>query len=164
MRIATFPAQFEPLGNDEIDTLCERCHANPEHRAAVERNGLTEIVKTVPMGTHRQALQLQLRADALLALEGEAENSEIMLTQKIFEYMSAGKPVLAVTPEGALADAVRRSGCGIAVAPSDPNAIEQALRDLITRDPKFPFRPDSEYIAQFDRKKLTEKLSEILRK
>ena len=39
--------------------LCERCHANPEHRAAVERNGLTEIVKTVPMGTHRQALQLQ---------------------------------------------------------------------------------------------------------
>lgn len=136
----------------------------PEHHAAVERNGLTDIVKTVPMGTHRQALQLQLRADALLALEGEAENSEIMLTQKIFEYMSAGKPVLAVTPEGALAKAVRRSGCGVAVTPSDPNAIEQALRDLICRDLKSPFRPDPEYIAQFDRKKLTKKLAKILHK
>ena len=94
----------------------------------------------------------------------EAENSEIMLTQKIFEYMSAGKPVLAVTPEGALAKAVRRSGCGVAVTPSDPNAIEQALRDLICRDLKSPFRPDPEYIAQFDRKKLTKKLAKILHK
>ena len=51
----------------------------------------------------------------MLVLEGEAPNAEIMLTQKIFEYLAAGKPILAAAPRGALSDLVRRSGAGVVV-------------------------------------------------
>ena len=134
----------------------------PEHYEAVARHGLSDIIKVVPMGSHRDALHLQLRADALLALEGEAAHSEIMLTQKIFEYMAARRPVLALTPEGALADAVRQSGCGMALPPTDRAGVEQALRNLLRRDGTFAFTPDDEYINRYDRRALTEELARIL--
>lgn len=135
----------------------------PAHHAAVAQYGLQEVVREVPMGAHRDALALQHSADALLVLEGEAAHSEIMLTQKIFEYMAARRPVLAVAPAGALADAVRRSGCGIVVAPDDVVALAGALRTLLTNPAAYPYAPDENFIAQFDRRTLTEKLAQILK-
>ena len=63
-----------------------------------------------------EALELQKSADVLLVLEGENPNGHIMLTQKIFEYMATGKPILVATelavadPNNAGPAAVRASG------------------------------------------------------
>jgi len=114
------------------------------------------------MGSHRAALELQRRADGLLAIEGRAAGAEIMLTQKIFEYMAARRPVLAIAPEGALADAVRASGCGVVVAPEDYEGLCEALRLLLAADGSFPFELNEAYIAQFDRQFLTRRLARLL--
>ncbi|MCX7719362.1 MAG: glycosyltransferase [Candidatus Sumerlaeaceae bacterium] len=131
----------------------------PEHIAAIREFKLGSIVHNWGMGTYREALRLQMSADALLVLEGEAEHAEIMLTQKIFEYLAAGRPILAVTPPGALADTVRRSGAGVVAAPDDIFAIKERLYDLFNGRARF--QPDSEYIAQFHRRALAGQMAKV---
>ena len=137
-----------------------RSRFKPEHDAAVRDLGLGGVVKNWGMGTHREALQLQLSADALLVLEGDAPNSEIMLTQKIFEYLAADKPVLAVAPRGALADLVRRSRAGVVVAPDNVYQIKERLFDLFNGQVRHD--PDRALIATFHRRELARQLADIL--
>ncbi|MCX7018843.1 MAG: glycosyltransferase [bacterium] len=133
----------------------------PEHTAAVRDLGLENVVRNAGLGSHRDALRLQLSADALLVLEGAAENAEIMLTQKIFEYLAAGKPVLAVAPPGALASIVRRSGAGVVADPGNIFQIKERLYELFNGQTRF--NPDHEFIARFHRRELARELAETIR-
>ena len=57
-----------------------------------------------------------------------------MLTAKVFEYLAAGRPILAVVPpDGQAAELVRETGAGVVVAPGDVEGIAAALRDLEAR-------------------------------
>ncbi len=137
-----------------------RTRFQPEHLKAIDRHNLGGVVRNLGMGTHREALRLQMSADALLVLEGDAPNSEIMLTQKIFEYLAAGKPILAVTPRGALADLVRRTGAGVVVAPDQVFAIKERLFELFHG--QLRHHPDACLIARFHRREQAGDLAAIL--
>ncbi|HRC06694.1 MAG TPA: glycosyltransferase family 4 protein [Miltoncostaeales bacterium] len=52
------------------------------------------------------------------------------LPNKTFDYMGAGKPILAAVPEGELTTVIAKSGCGVAVAPEDPAAMAAAIRAM----------------------------------
>jgi glycosyltransferase involved in cell wall biosynthesis len=53
---------------------------------------------------------------------------------KLFEYLAAGRPILAlVPPDGAASDLVRAADAGIVVAPDDVGAIKSAIEELVQR-------------------------------
>ncbi len=139
-----------------------RTQFKPEHEAAIREMGLENVVFNWGMGTYREALQLQMSADALLVLEGEAPNAEIMLTQKIFEYLAAGKPILAAAPRGALSDLVRRSGAGVVVEPDNVFQMKERLFELF--HDMVPYRPDVELIRTFRRGEQARRVAELLGK
>ena len=57
-----------------------------------------------------------------------------VLSGKVFEYLAAERPILAlVPPDGAAAELIRESGAGVVVAPEDVDGIASALRDLHAR-------------------------------
>jgi len=58
-------------------------------------------------------------------------------TNKIFEYMEAGLPIVCTDYE-MWSDIVRRYDCGICVAPGDPQAIRRAIKSLVN-DPHLAF-------------------------
>jgi glycosyltransferase involved in cell wall biosynthesis len=60
------------------------------------------------------------------------------LPTKLFECMAAGRPVV-VAARGEAAELVRRTGCGLAVAPEDPRALADALLRLAA-DPELRAR------------------------
>ncbi len=69
-------------------------------RAEAERLGIGHRVRVQPFAAHAYALGCQRAADALLLITlAEAES----LTGKVFEYLSSGKPVFAITPPGSAA-------------------------------------------------------------
>lgn len=139
-----------------------RTKFQPEHELLIRELRLEGVIRNWGLGTHRDALQLQVSAHALLVLEGEGPHSEIMLTQKVFEYLAAVKPILAVAPTtGALARLVRRTGTGIVVPPDDVYRIKERLLDLFNDEVRF--RPDGELIASFTRRELTRDLAAILK-
>lgn len=82
-----------------------------------------------------QSLQHQRTASALLLLEIESDNAKGVLTGKLFEYLFAARPILAIgrSPDQAVADVLRDSGCGVALG-TDVQRIEDHLARLLSAD------------------------------
>ena len=50
------------------------------------------------------------------------------LPNKVFDYLAAGRPILAAAPAGELTRLVDAAGCGWSVPPEDPTAMASAIR------------------------------------
>ncbi len=67
--------------------------------------------------SHAQALQAQRTATALLFLEWQDPHHPGVLTGKIFEYLAAGRPILACGPQGgAVERLLQETGAGVLAA------------------------------------------------
>jgi glycosyltransferase involved in cell wall biosynthesis len=92
-------------------------------------------VELIPFGPRRESLRLQRDSEALLLLIPEAGGrGRGVLSGKVFEYLAAERPVLAVVPEdGAAAGLLRDTGAGLVAGPEDVPAIRAAILDLHSR-------------------------------
>ncbi len=96
---------------------------------AVRDLGLARVVEFVSQVPRRTILQEMINASALLVVQPV---TTVSVPAKLYEYMAAGRPVLALAePGGETAAVVRRTGAGIAVPSDDEAAIERALLELI---------------------------------
>ena len=107
----------------------------PSDREWAEELGLADRLDLRPYTSHREALELQRSSDALLLLIPEADGrGRGVLSGKVFEYLAAERPILAVVPpDGAAADLIREAGTGIVAAPEDVDGIRTALAGLHER-------------------------------
>ena len=107
----------------------------PADREFMERLGLADRVELVDYVPRRRSLELQRESEALLLLIPEAAGrGRGVLSGKVFEYIAAERPILAVVPPGgAAAKLLRDTGAGTVVAPEDVDGIRAALVDLHAR-------------------------------
>jgi len=96
---------------------------------------LGDRLQLVGYASRADALRLQRDSEALLLLIPDAGGrGKGVLSGKVFEYIAAGRPVLAaVPPDGAAADLIRETGAGVVVAPDDVDGLRRALEGLHTR-------------------------------
>jgi glycosyltransferase involved in cell wall biosynthesis len=97
--------------------------------------GLGDRLELVDYLPRAESLRLQRDSEALLLLVPDAGGrGKGVLSGKVFEYIAAGRPILAVVPpDGAAADLVRETGSGVVVAPDDVDGIRAALVELHAR-------------------------------
>ncbi|MFI6011632.1 glycosyltransferase [Streptomyces sp. NPDC051243] len=77
-----------------------------------------------------------LAAADVLAVTQRASVVDMSLPSKLTSYFASGRPVVAsVAPHGGTAQEVRRAGAGLVVRPEDPEALHDAVAELI-RDPE----------------------------
>ena len=139
-----------------------RTRFQPEHETLLRELRLGRMVRNWGLGSHHEALLLQHSAHALLVMEGDGPGSEIMLTQKVFEYLAAGKPILAIAPtRGALADLIRRTGTGRVTPPDDVFRIKERLWELFNG--QSAFAPRVEEIARYTRRGQARSIAALLR-
>jgi glycosyltransferase involved in cell wall biosynthesis len=107
----------------------------PGDREFMESLGLSDRVELIDHVPRRESLRLQRESDVLLLLIPEAGGrGRGVLSGKVFEYLAAERPVLAVVPEdGAAAELIRDTGAGIVAGPEDVPAIRDALVSLHAR-------------------------------
>src|SRR5207248_5718684 len=98
-------------------------------REYAESLGLGDRVELLGDVSRRRSLELQRDSEALLLLIPESGGrGRGVLTGKIFEYLAAERPILAVVPaDGAAAKLVRDTVAGVVAAPEDEDAIRDAL-------------------------------------
>jgi glycosyltransferase involved in cell wall biosynthesis len=92
----------------------------------VAESGLGEQVVALGELSHAESLALQRRADAL-ALITSPNGSEA--TGKLFEYLSAGRPIIALAGS-TVAEIVAETGTGVTVRADDVEGITAQLRRL----------------------------------
>jgi glycosyltransferase involved in cell wall biosynthesis len=104
-------------------------------REYAESLGLGDRLELLGDVSRRRSLELQRDSEALLLLVPESGGrGRGVLTGKIYEYLAAERPILAVVPlDGAAAQLVRETGAGVVVAPDDVEAMREALLDLHRR-------------------------------
>jgi glycosyltransferase involved in cell wall biosynthesis len=97
--------------------------------------GLGDRLELVPYAPRAASLRLQRDSEALLLLVPEAGGrGRGVLSGKVFEYLAAGRPILAaVPPDGAAAELIRETGAGVVVAPEDVAGMRSALEGLHER-------------------------------
>jgi glycosyltransferase involved in cell wall biosynthesis len=100
-----------------------------EWAEALDLGDRLEIVDYLPRA---DSLRFQRDSEVLLLLVPDAGGrGRGVLSGKVFEYIAAGRPILAVVPpDGAAADLVRETGSGVVVAPDDVDGIRAALVEL----------------------------------
>jgi glycosyltransferase involved in cell wall biosynthesis len=140
----------------------------PGDRELMEELGLADRVEIVDYVPRRRSLELQRESDVLLLLIPEAGGrGRGVLSGKVFEYLAAERPILAlVPPEGAAARLLRDTGAGVVVPPEDVEGIRAALVDLYDRwrDGGLAVTPLSpEWRERLSRGHRVEQLAEVLR-
>jgi glycosyltransferase involved in cell wall biosynthesis len=104
-------------------------------RRWAEQLGFGERLELIPYAPRATSLALQRDSEALLLLIPEAGGrGKGVLSGKVFEYLAAGRPILAaVPPDGAAADLIRATGAGVVAAPADVDELRAALTELESR-------------------------------
>lgn len=127
----------------------------------VRTMGLADVVEIIGYVAHRQSVGYVLGADVLLLMIAPGPGSEGVLTGKIFEYLAARRPVLALTPPSAAADLIRESRSGVVVDPENVAAIGDQLAALFRQWQLGTLVCDSNpaVVARFDRRRLTQTLA-----
>jgi glycosyltransferase involved in cell wall biosynthesis len=97
--------------------------------------GIMDRMELIPYASHRRALELQRDSDALLLLIPDAGGrGRGVLSGKVFEYLAAERPILAVVPpDGAAAELIRETGAGVVVAPDDIDGMQRELTAMRDR-------------------------------
>ncbi len=114
--------------------------------------------------SHKEAVSVIRQCDALLLLLSRERGSHV-IPSKTFEYLAAGKPILAlVPPEGAVASIIREAGAGVVADFDDPEDIRQAFLSIYSawEAGRSAVCPDPTRIACYDQRRITGQLASIL--
>ena len=105
-----------------------------EEEGAVQQ-GLEGRVELLGQVSRRRSMGFQRDSEALLLLLPDmGERNKDVPSAKLYEYLAARRPILAlVPPDGTAADIVRATGMGIVAPPDDAAAIRDALDELVRR-------------------------------
>lgn len=98
-------------------------------QADADRRDLVNVLFVDPV-PKREVPAWLARADVCLLPYQDRPLFAGALPNKAFDYMGAGKPVVAAVPPGELSRLVERSGCGFAIPPEDPDAMAATIRSL----------------------------------
>ena len=132
------------------------------HRS-IEKYQLRECVEITPSLPHDRVIPLLQSASVLYLPINNTPNARSIATGKLFEYLSAGRPILGVGPtDGDAADIINECQGGQMVAFADREGIKKILEEWIRRhrEGKLNVKPVS--IDQYSRKNLTEKYAGLL--
>jgi hypothetical protein len=125
--------------------------------------GIAECIHVRGPRTRPETLRALITANLLLLL---AEGWTAQIPGKTYEYLRAGRPILALTSEGALADLLRRTGGAWVIDPRDAAGIAAAVRETYGRWKEG--RPlagaDQVVVSGFDRRVLAGKFAELFTK
>jgi glycosyltransferase involved in cell wall biosynthesis len=135
----------------------------PRHQHPIDALELCDVVQVVGIVPSHQAIGAQCGADILLLIIGKGEGKAI-LTGKVFEYLGARKPILAVVPpDGEAAKLIQQTNAGIVVDPDDTGAIVHALEDLYAKWERggIPYVPDVDEVNRYSRVEQARQLSNL---
>jgi glycosyltransferase involved in cell wall biosynthesis len=132
------------------------------HRQAIDEFGLGEIVFLEPSVDYESALAEMLVVDGLLVFQ--ATNCNHQIPAKIYEYLRAKRPILALTdPEGDTARVLSEAGISSIVPLNDKVAIAKLIASFVNNSgQKSVAIASDEAIAAHSRQACTERLAKLL--
>jgi glycosyltransferase involved in cell wall biosynthesis len=116
-----------------------------------------------PYVEHRECMEVVRSADALCLLLSDLPGAERVVPAKIFEYLAARKPLLAISPPGEVWDILRDYPVGAAFTPDDVEGTSQWLAtQLLHHERREPAYLNGWDPSRFGRDRQARQLADIL--
>ena len=161
--------------------LGELCSENPDFQKDLELKFIGKISEVVQKSArdyyldacchyidyveHHQVLSYQRAAQVLLLLVNDVPSAKGIVTGKIFEYLQARRPILAIAPkDGDLAEILKTTGSGFCVNFNDKVALKEQLIGLYNHYKSNTLTIHPRGIERYHRKSLTQELAHILKR
>ena len=125
-----------------------------------------QIKNVVDVGyvSHQEVITYQQKAQVLFLPVNNVKSAKGIITGKIFEYLQAKRPILAIGPiNGDLTEIIKETNSGIVVGFED---VENLKKEILTMYNSFKsgvLKSNSKNIEQYHRRNLTEKLADIIK-
>lgn len=117
-----------------------------------------------PPVAHPVAIKMMREASFLILTLTNDDEGKRAFSGKFFEYLAAGRPILALVPEGEVASLVRRYSLGEVANPSDTQEIMAAIRKMAAEANEWQSYKAPEYLlGKFSRKHTASLFEELLK-
>ncbi|MBC7231416.1 MAG: glycosyltransferase family 4 protein [Actinobacteria bacterium] len=130
----------------------------------IERLGLDDVVALYPQVPRAVALDRQRESQVLLLLNWDHPGEVGVYTGKLFEYLAARRPILAIgKPGGVVDELLRETGAGI--YPPGYEQLKGVLEDLYNQYRALgyvPFTGIEEKIARYSHKEMARRFAALM--
>lgn len=168
------PAQLWPVlrelcteNKDFSDKLKIKLIGKVDHTilSDIKNNNLEVYLERVDQVSNAGALREMKQATVLLLVINNTHNSKGILTNKFFEYLSVGRPILAIGPEdGDVAQILRETGAGSIFNYDICENLKSKIRHYYMDFCNKSLSVSPEGIEQYSRRNLTKELAGELNK
>lgn len=124
-------------------------------------SGIIEVVDYV---SYAEVRKYQLETQVLLLCINNVPSARGIITGKIFEYLQAKRPILAIGPEdGDAAEILKNTNSGSIFGFENEQKLKQHILELYKEYEKNKLIVNSKNIEQYHRRELTRKLAHLVR-
>ncbi|MCO5723635.1 glycosyltransferase family 4 protein [Robiginitalea marina] len=132
-----------------------------ETQRSLRAHGLEPYVTITPYVSHGEALELQRKAQVLLLPEIDSPKTVGIIPGKLFEYLAASRPILAIGPPGWEAGRiVVECGSGAAYGYGQENEIESQLLQWYRSFRNGTLEVAGVGVSRYHRRELAKRLAE----
>lgn len=129
----------------------------------ITKNGLLANFTAINYVKHEKVIEFQKSAQVLLLLINNVPSAKGIITGKIFEYLQAKRPILAIAPiDGDLNPIIKNTNSGFIVDFNDKTSLKKTILSLYQDYKNGCLKIKSVNIEQYHRRFLTKKLVDIL--
>ncbi|WBL24385.1 glycosyltransferase family 4 protein [Zunongwangia sp. HGR-M22] len=115
--------------------------------------------------SHSEALHLQKTSQILLLIEINSEETKGIIAGKLFEYLAAKRPILAIGPsDWDVARIIEETSSGKSFQYQEEKALKEFILSSYQNYRENKLLSDSKNIEDYHRKNLTKKLAELIKK
>ncbi|WP_457610983.1 glycosyltransferase family 4 protein [Lutibacter sp.] len=126
-------------------------------------NNLGNNVHIIDYIPHDKVIEFQKKSQLLLLVVNNVPSAKAIITGKVFEYLMAKRPILAIAPiNGDLAEIIKKTNSGFVIGFDDEVLLKKTILDLYSRFKQQNLEINSKNIEQFHRRELTKKVSKII--
>jgi hypothetical protein len=113
--------------------------------------------------SHKQSIELQKKSQVLLLIEIDSPETKAIIPGKLFEYLAAKRPIVAIGPKGSDIEGILdKTEAGMYFDSFRVGELKAHILSLYQGYKSGKLEVNSKSIEQYSRKNLTQKLAEVI--
>ncbi len=130
---------------------------------SIENSSLTDYINKVGYVSHKESVMYQLKSQLLLLIEINSEETKSIIPGKLFEYLIAKRPIIAIGPiHSDIENIIDATNSGYYFEYSQELQLKRQILAYYRAYKSNTLKSDAENLEQYHRKSLTKQLSQLI--